>query len=114
MKKIIITSIIIFLIIITTTLLVLLVGNEKEEVIKYKSQQNFKFVQPQAIEEELENAQDNKKRKIIEGLDVAIKQEIELIKKIDHLTRHQKKEMIEKVKINYQHYKRFLEKVSVK
>lgn len=113
MKIIIITSIIIFLTILTTTLLVLLVGNKKEEVIKYKSQQKFKFVQPQAIEEELENAQE-KNREIIEGLDVQLKQETELIQKNDHLTRHQKKEMIEKVKINYQDYKRFLEKVSVK
>ena len=114
MKKIIITSIIIFLTILTTTLLVLFVGDEKEEeIIKYKSQQKFKYVQPQSIEEELEKAQE-KNIAIIEGLDVTLKQEIELIKKNDNLTRHQKKEMIEKIKIDYEDYKRFLEKGSVK
>ena len=114
MRKIIITSIIIFLTILTTTLLVLFVGDEKEEeIIKYKSQQKFKYVQPHAIEEELEEVQE-KNSAIIEGLDVSLKQEIELIKKNDRLTRHQKKEMIEKVKIDYEDYKRFLEKGSVK
>ena len=114
MKKLIIISIIIFLAILTTTLLVLFVGDEKEEeIIKYKSQQRIKYVQPLDIEKELEKAQE-KNKEIIEGLDVALKQEIELIKKNNHLTRHQKKEMIEKVKKDYEDYKRFLEKVSVK